>query len=163
MERKLQISAYRNIGFEDGKPYTENLILNHSIQKGQMGDLVILIGANNSGKSNVLDALKSYNKRHITDRDITDLYMEEECRKPSLKLSCSTETEKFGCRTFIDGNTFVNYPGSENSDFKIDGSKLICDVVSIISEINIVRNLETKCCQSNFSDFKFIFKSKSII
>lgn len=52
MERKLVINAFRNIGFKDGKPSNEGLIINHSLEKGKMGDLVILVGANNSGKSN---------------------------------------------------------------------------------------------------------------
>lgn len=60
MERRLQISSFRNIGFENGKPSHEGLILNHTLTKGSIGDLVILIGANNSGKSNVLDALLAY-------------------------------------------------------------------------------------------------------
>ena len=77
MERRLEISSFRNIGFEEGKPSKEGLILNHSLTKGSLGDLVILIGANNSGKSNVLDALLAYGDKRISDRDVTDLYMEE--------------------------------------------------------------------------------------
>ena len=73
MERRLQISAFRNIGFSNDKPSVEGLVLNHSIIKGEMGDLVILIGPNNAGKSNVLDALVAYGNKKITSRDITDL------------------------------------------------------------------------------------------
>ena len=63
MERKLSISAFRNIGFENEKPSKEGLVLNHSLAKGNLGDLVILIGANNSGKSNVLDAIVAYKNK----------------------------------------------------------------------------------------------------
>ena len=59
MERALYIKNYRNIGF--GK--SERIVLNHSLEKGKMGDLVVVIGANNSGKSNVLDALCSFSHK----------------------------------------------------------------------------------------------------
>ena len=111
MERRLSISAFRNIGFENGKPSKEGLILNHTLEKGKMGDLVILIGANNSGKSNVLDALVAYKNKRLAERDITDLYMEEECRKPSIKLECKNEDVQYGYRVFKDGNGLVTYPG----------------------------------------------------
>ncbi|MBQ9239277.1 MAG: AAA family ATPase [Treponema sp.] len=86
MERALRIEGYRNIGFKDEKPYRERLVLNNSLNKGKLGDLVILIGANNSGKSNVLSALETFGNKQIQERDVTDLYMEEACRKPSLTL-----------------------------------------------------------------------------
>ena len=59
-ERALRIEAFRNIGFKDGKPWHERLVLNNSLKKGELGDLLNLIGANNSGKSNVLDALEIF-------------------------------------------------------------------------------------------------------
>jgi AAA15 family ATPase/GTPase len=60
ISKEAIFNSFRNIGFEDDKPADEKLLLNHSICKGETGDLVILIGANNSGKSNVLDGLKTY-------------------------------------------------------------------------------------------------------
>ncbi|MCI6215476.1 MAG: AAA family ATPase [Mollicutes bacterium] len=143
MERRLQITAFRNIGFQDGKPEKEGLILNHTLTKGSLGDLVILIGANNSGKSNVLDALLAYKDKRISDRDVTDLYMEDECRRPSLKLVYNTDhDEQYGCRIFSDGGCFVNYPGSEKAEFAVDRSKINYDKSSFMSELNRARNLE---------------------
>lgn len=66
--REIIFNSFRNIGFEDGKPADEKLLLNHSICKGETGDLVILIGANNSGKSNILDGLKTYQIVQIMGR-----------------------------------------------------------------------------------------------
>lgn len=86
MERSLRIEGFRNIGFNNGKMYKERLIINNSLNKGELGDLIILIGANNSGKSNVLDALHIFGNSQITERDVTDLYMEEESRIPKLTL-----------------------------------------------------------------------------
>ena len=55
--REIIFNSVRNIGFKDGKPADEKLILNHSVRKGENGDLLILIGANNSGKSNILNGI----------------------------------------------------------------------------------------------------------
>ena len=93
MERALRIEGYRNIGFKDEKPHRERLVINNSLKKGELGDLIILIGANNAGKSNVLDALETFGNKQIQERDVTDLYMEEEYRKPALTLF-ARNTEK---------------------------------------------------------------------
>lgn len=93
MERALRIEGYRNIGFKDEKPHRERLVINNSLNKGELGDLIILIGANNAGKSNVLDALETFGNKQIQERDVTDLYMEEKCRKPALTLF-ARNTEK---------------------------------------------------------------------
>ena len=69
MERILKISKFRNIGLE--KP--ETIVINHSVKKDEIGELVILIGPNNAGKSNVLDALKSVAAGTLSDRDVTTL------------------------------------------------------------------------------------------
>lgn len=50
MERALRIEGYRNIGFKDEKLHRERLVINNSLKKGELGDLIILIGANNAGK-----------------------------------------------------------------------------------------------------------------
>ena len=42
--REIIFNSVRNIGFKDGKPADEKLILNHSVRKGENGDLLILIG-----------------------------------------------------------------------------------------------------------------------
>lgn len=82
MQRIIKIEKYRNIGLE--KP--ETLVLNHSMAKGELGDLIILIGANNSGKSNVLDALRSIGQGKLKNRDITTLSFSSEDRVPSVSF-----------------------------------------------------------------------------
>lgn len=94
MERALRIEGFRNIGFKEGNPSCERLVINNSLKKGELGDLIILIGANNSGKSNVLDALSVFGESQIKDRDVTDLFMEEECRKPELTLFVRNEEKE---------------------------------------------------------------------
>ena len=53
MQRLIRFSKYRNIGLEKD----DYLLLNGDFQKGKMGNLVIVIGPNNSGKSNVLQGI----------------------------------------------------------------------------------------------------------
>lgn len=141
MERRLQISAFRNIGFSNDKRSLEGLVLNHSIIKGEMGDLVILIGPNNSGKSNVLDALVAYGNKKITSRDITDLYMDDECRNPSLKLVYNNEKESYGLQ-LLNGNISVNYPQFKNKGFIYECDEI--DVSKIINDFDKVKDLEKR-------------------
>ena len=95
-ERALRIESFRNIGFKDEKPWRERLVLNNSLEKGKLGDLLIVIGANNSGKSNVLDALDIFGNREISERDVTDLPLGEECKKPKITLfSRKDDIQKF--------------------------------------------------------------------
>lgn len=85
--RVFGIKAFRNLGFNnDGTPTNEWLNLNYCLDKEYLGDLVILIGPNNAGKSNVLDALECFVKQNITDRDKSDNFMNDDQLKPSLSL-----------------------------------------------------------------------------
>lgn len=94
-ERSLRIEAFRNIGFKDGKPRRERLVLNGSLKKGELGNLLIVIGANNSGKSNVLDALRVLGDKQISERDVTDLQFDaDECIKPKISLFARDEGDK---------------------------------------------------------------------
>lgn len=95
MKRGLRIKAFRNIGFKDGKPCATELILNEDAREGRIGGLITLIGPNNAGKSNVLDALEIFNDeygerivkpKNISSGDVSDLYSDESCKSPSLVL-----------------------------------------------------------------------------
>ena len=118
MERSLRIESYRNIGFKDEKSHRERLVINNSLKKGELGDLVILIGANNSGKSNVLSALETFGKGQLQERDVTDLYMEEECRKPVLTLFARSQNneDEFSYKKTYQQNDEVLYPETEEKD-----------------------------------------------
>ena len=56
--RYVQISNFRNIGVSE-KP--QNICINRSVNDDYIGNLVLLIGPNNSGKTNVLNALNILN------------------------------------------------------------------------------------------------------
>lgn len=57
--RFVQISNFRNIGVSELK---QDICINRSIDSNYIGNLVLLIGPNNAGKSNVLDALNVLNQ-----------------------------------------------------------------------------------------------------
>ena len=71
--KRIYIENFRNIGFNP-YPYNEEnkaceFILNRSINPDYIGDLVILLGKNNSGKSNFLYALERLNSFKLVDDD----------------------------------------------------------------------------------------------
>lgn len=82
MERRVVYNFFRNIGVDE----QQHLILNNSTKIEELGNLILLIGTNNSGKSNVLDGLLSFNNKHLDKNDITFLKMEEKFHNPSLFL-----------------------------------------------------------------------------
>lgn len=76
--RTLVISNFRNLGPFCQGPGKENngdkefLKINRSLDRESLGGLILLIGVNNSGKSNVLDALEKYKTQSFSDDDYTD-------------------------------------------------------------------------------------------
>ena len=83
-ERKLLINSFRNIGFNNDKPINEPLVLNYSTKPELLGDLVILIGTNNSGKTNVIRSLLALEKKEISKDDINDSHTNSKMRNPSI-------------------------------------------------------------------------------
>lgn len=82
--RYFKLTNFRNIGL---KGNTDNkIIINNSLEKGKMGGIIELIGANNSGKSNVLDAICEYGQNSLSDRDITTLSFNDDDRIPKVSL-----------------------------------------------------------------------------
>lgn len=76
--RKLVIKNFRNLapfctGTEkDSNKDKEFLTINRSLEREELGGIVTLIGVNNSGKTNVLDALVSFGYQEYDEDDYTD-------------------------------------------------------------------------------------------
>lgn len=115
MERSLYISKFRNIGLGEAQKF----VLNNSLEKGKMGSLVIVIGANNSGKSNVLDALSAFGAGKIATRDVTTLSFEEEDRKPKLTLSCKTDKNHIYSCSYTYGYNGAHFTYPEDTQKKV--------------------------------------------
>ena len=74
--RCVIIKNFRNLGVNNnGSNYLETLIINRSLKREDLGGIVSVIGPNNSGKSNVLDALETA-ERSPNDCDCTDFSFE---------------------------------------------------------------------------------------
>ena len=84
MRRFFKLTNFRNIGLNGN---SENkIIINNSLEKGKMGGVIELIGANNSGKSNVLDSIIEYGSKRLIERDITTLSFDAADRIPQVSL-----------------------------------------------------------------------------
>lgn len=106
MKRVLEIEKFRNIGLES----KETFVLNNSMKKGEMGNLVILIGENNSGKSNVLDALLAFGSGKIAERDFTELNYDEKYQNPKISLTTKGDDGIYKYKITGKGLEFVECP-----------------------------------------------------
>ncbi|GAA9273440.1 hypothetical protein TH0179_11700 [Helicobacter pylori] len=94
-KRVLKLHQFRNLG----KNLPTGLLLNSSFEKH--GGLVILVGENNVGKSNILEALKAFNDTGIKLCNENDYFKAHEFEDAVLSLeeetSRNNETIDFSC------------------------------------------------------------------
>ncbi len=94
-KRVLKLHQFRNLG----KKSPTGLLLNSSFEKH--GELVILVGENNVGKSNILEALKAFNDTDIKLCNEKDYFKAHEFEDAVLSLeeetSLNNETIDFSC------------------------------------------------------------------
>ncbi len=94
-KRVLKMHQFRNLG----KNLPTELLLNSSFEKH--GELVILVGENNVGKSNILEALKAFNDTDIKLCNENDYFKAHESKDTILSLeeetSRNNETIDFSC------------------------------------------------------------------
>jgi AAA15 family ATPase/GTPase len=67
IERYFTIKNFRSVGIHELQHFDLNYLLNNS---DSYGGLVTIIGENNSGKSNVLEAIKAFGKKTVSPNDI---------------------------------------------------------------------------------------------
>ncbi|WP_412768306.1 AAA family ATPase [Helicobacter pylori] len=94
-KRVLKLHQFRNLG----KNLPTELLLNSSFEKH--GELVILVGENNVGKSNILEALKAFSDTDIKLCNENDYFKAHESEDTILSLeeetSRNNETIDFSC------------------------------------------------------------------
>ncbi|WP_412021383.1 AAA family ATPase [Helicobacter pylori] len=94
-KRVLKLHQFKNLG----KNLPTELLLNSSFEKH--GELVILVGENNVGKSNILEALKAFNDTDIKLCNEKDYFKAHESEDAVLSLeeetSRNNETIDFSC------------------------------------------------------------------
>ncbi len=128
--RIVSFKNFRNIGLEDNQ--NNYIILNQNLEKGKMGDVVELIGANNSGKSNVLDGIVALTYGKTAERDITTLSFKDTDRKPEVTLTIQNGND-FSKKITLDGVLYY----SDYKDFKnikFEKQKLI-DLMGTIASL----------------------------
>ena len=110
MERVFKIEAFRNMGFKDGKPEATELLLNESAVKGHLGNLLTVVGANGAGKTNVLDGLTTYTNEKFAETDVTNLFYENVCNNPALKMEVTDGELSYTQTKSVWGGTVINFP-----------------------------------------------------
>ncbi|GAA7343858.1 hypothetical protein HpBGD119_08690 [Helicobacter pylori] len=94
-KRVLKLHRFRNLG----RNSATELLLNSSFEKH--GGLVILVGENNVGKSNVLEALKIFNDADVKLCSEEDYFKAHESKEATLSLEEETildhKTIGFSC------------------------------------------------------------------
>ncbi|GAA9893709.1 hypothetical protein VN0768_02410 [Helicobacter pylori] len=119
-KRVLKLHQFRNLG----KNLPTELLLNSSFEKH--GELVILVGENNVGKSNILEALKAFNdtdiklcnendyfKSHESEDAVLSLEEETIRNHKTIDFSCvdlKIQTEEIGDGLKELSKTLISYP-----------------------------------------------------
>lgn len=84
--RQLIFKNFRNLGITDSVcENLSNTLLIDSIDPKHVGGIIVLLGGNNDGKSNVLDGFMRFGKKNIENRDSPD-FMGYEKENPKLTL-----------------------------------------------------------------------------
>ena len=133
-QRFLKIKNFKNIGITKEEEQWERLYLNNSLDKDKIGELIILIGENNVGKSNILDAIniislakKSKNKNF--KNCLPDFKGYNDCL-PKLKLVyIDDENNSYDLELNIDEEGNAELVNSLPKDTKIIEPKLYLDKV----------------------------------
>ncbi|MCQ2834235.1 ATP-binding protein, partial [Helicobacter pylori] len=121
-KRVLKLHQFRNLG----KKSPTELLLNSGFEKH--GELVILVGENNVGKSNILEALKAFNdtgiklcnendyfKAHESEDAVLSLEEETSLNHKTIDFSCvdlKIQTKEIGERLKELSKTLISYPFS---------------------------------------------------
>ncbi|WQW45529.1 ATP-binding protein [Helicobacter pylori] len=107
-KRVLKLHQFRNLG----KNLPTELLLNSSFEKH--GGLVILVGENNVGKSNILEALKAFNDTDIKLCNENDYFKAHESEDTVLNLEEETilnhKTIDFSCVDLKIQTKEIGYP-----------------------------------------------------
>ena len=86
--RFLKITNFKNIGI--GK--SQYLNLNNTLDPYKMGELIIIVGENNVGKSNILEAIERISSNHL-EKDIPD-FIGYDKSLPEISLVCIENEHK---------------------------------------------------------------------
>ena len=111
IERFIDITNFRSIGINE----TTKLELNYvKTISDKMGGLITLIGENNSGKSNFLEAIKAFGEKKFNPND-TPFHVFDIGRNPSISLVLKDTDKKLDYKVKVKENrTFYDKYESNN-------------------------------------------------
>ncbi|ARU91794.1 hypothetical protein SCLARK_001244 [Spiroplasma clarkii] len=129
-ERYLKYKQYRNIAIDVSDTKDEKkvkLILNTSIRN--LGELVVLIGPNNVGKSNILRSLNSLNQATLSTKLDKPSFYEYDKAEPEICLVYNEN--KYKCSYFINEKTnyYEHNLNGENIETKITVPQLVEKII----------------------------------
>jgi len=104
--RAVTIKNFRNLGLN----HETSIVINRSIEREQLGNVVIIVGQNNSGKSNVLDAIEVASTGKREERDIPDRSLSGADLIPTVKFDICD-----GKNNYLDYRDSVQAERSEDA------------------------------------------------
>lgn len=134
-QRFLKIKNFKNIGITKEEDQWERLYLNNSLDKDKIGELIILIGENNVGKSNILDAINTISlteksKKSYNFKNCKPYFKGYHDCLPKLKLVYKDdENNSYDLELNIDENGSAELLNSLPKDTKIIQPELNLDKV----------------------------------
>ena len=162
-QRNFLINSFRNIGFYEEKPKDEKLILNYSMEKQYTGDLVILIGPNNSGKSNILDALVCFYNENITEDDKNDTLTQPQLQKPQLTLKIENGSDNYQI-TLDDSNSYSYFLANHRIDEDIyDPNSYINTNINHVVFYNECKQINSLLMKVNINISKSLFEKNETL
>lgn len=150
MIREIKIKKYRNIGIDK----EENLIINRFDEKMKLGGLIAIIGQNNTGKSNVLNAINQFGKKTYSGIDSFELICTFITDKREISLKRSS-TGRCDCKT-----TYLNDGDEIDEEYSFNDS-LDNKLFSNLKEMSIYEYNERDFVNFTCNDFKINIKRAS--
>lgn len=165
-QRFLKIKNFKNIGITKGEDQWERLYLNNSLDKDKIGELIILIGENNVGKSNILDAintisLASKSKKSQNFKNCMPDFMDYEECIPKLKLVYKDdENNSYDLELNIDENGNAELLNSLPKDTAIEVIPPKFNLENIMKEIENKLNSYAKEIESYSHNYSSSFQNQ---
>ncbi len=144
MKREFIIRQFRNIGVD----YPEKLLLNQFDEQYEFGSLVAIIGQNNTGKSNLLQAISHFNKDFYNENQSTEISLTFTLNNGETITKIVYSTGHFDLQTKFELN---NIPISESD---VNELNIHPTIKRQVNHINIYEYNEKDFINFTNQDFK---------
>jgi Asp-tRNA(Asn)/Glu-tRNA(Gln) amidotransferase C subunit len=167
--RTLNISNFRNLGVHasnkksDARTY---LKVNRGLEFDDLGGLVLLLGLNNSGKSNIIDAIEKFKNNKFDENDIPDFIIQDEKLIP--KVSVNVANGKYNQTTGTAASEYLisrmnspemlqRYIGIKNKPVPVDNQYDFTNMTNFV--ISILRSfMASRALQNGHEPYMLVLK-----